>query len=113
MMNKVLVFSSSQSKHHPLSTPYVHRQGMRILKLLDVLKSHKPGLENKQYHHIKNFLTGKVFPQKASQQIVDCEKNEDKIYNEMIKKRLQPDNAVGSFAPVKKLQLNCVKRLLN
>ena len=32
-------------------------------------------------HHIKNFVTGKVFPQEASQQIVKCEKNEDKIYD--------------------------------
>ena len=42
-MNKQLPFSSFQSKHHQLSTPYVNRQGM------------------------------KVFPQEASQQIVDCE----------------------------------------
>ena len=32
-------------------------------------------------HHIKNFVNGKVFPQEVSQQIVECEKNEDKIYD--------------------------------
>ena len=63
MMNKGLVFSSFHlSKQQQLNTLYMHQQGMRILKLLDVLKSHKLGLENKQYHHIKNFVTGKVFP---------------------------------------------------
>ena len=84
----------------------MHRQGVPILKLLDVLKSHELNLENKPYHHIKNLATGKVFPQEASQQIVDCEKNCDKIYDEMIKERLQRDSTVGIFAPVKKLQLN-------
>ena len=64
-MDKGLVFSISQSKHQQLSTPYLHRQVMRILRLLDVLKSHELGLENKQYRHIKNFVTGKVFPQDA------------------------------------------------
>ena len=32
----------------------------------DVLKLHELGLEDKQYHHIKNFVTGKVFPQEVS-----------------------------------------------
>ena len=30
---------------------------MRILKLPDVLKSHKLGLENKEHHYVKNFTT--------------------------------------------------------
>ena len=51
---------------------------MCIVKLLDILKSHELGLENKQYRHVKNFVTRKLFPQDAWQQIVDCEKNEDK-----------------------------------
>ena len=76
---------------------------MRILKLLDVLKSHKLGLENKQYHPIKNVVTGKVFPQEASQQIADCEKNGDEIYDDMIKERLQPHSTIGIFALVKNL----------
>lgn len=58
--------------------------------------------KKKQYYDIKNFLTGKVFPQEASQHIVDCEKNGDKIYNEMIKEQMQPDSTVEIFAPVKK-----------
>lgn len=37
MTNKWLVFTSSHRKHHQLSMLYVHRQWMRILKLLDVL----------------------------------------------------------------------------
>ena len=37
------------------------------------------GLGNKQYHHIKKFVTEEVFPQEASQQIVDCEKDDSKI----------------------------------
>ena len=112
-MNKVLVFSSYQTKHQQLCTPYVYRQGMPILKVLDLLKSHELGLENKQYHHSKNFATRKVFPQEASQQIVDYEKNGNKIYHKMIKKRLQPDSTAEIFALVKNLQLNCVERLLN
>lgn len=82
MMNKQLPFSSFQSKHHQLSTPYVHRQGM------------------------------KVFPQEASQQIVDCEQNGHKIYGEMIKERLQPHSIVRIFAPVKRLQLNFFQKYL-
>ena len=69
-----------------------NRKRMCIVKLLDILKSHELGLENKQYHHIKNFVTRKLFPQDAWQQIVDCEKNEDKIYDQMIKERLQFDS---------------------
>ena len=38
-MNKGLIFSNFQSKHHQFCMPYVHRQGMWILKLLHVLKS--------------------------------------------------------------------------
>ena len=79
MMNKGLVFSSFQSIRHQIITIYVHRQEIQILKLLDVLKSHQLGLENKQYHHIKKFVTGEVFPQEASQQIVDCEKDGSNI----------------------------------
>ena len=112
MINKGLVSSSSQSKHHQLSKPYVHQQGMRTLKLVDVLKLLELGLENKQYHHMKNFAPGKVFPQEVSQQIVDCKKNGDKIYNAMIKEQLQHDSTVGINAPVKKLQLNCFKKNL-
>ena len=78
---------------------------MWILKLLDVLKLHELGLENKQNHRIKNFVTGKVFP--TSQRIVVCEKNGDKSYDKMRKKRLQPDSTIGVFASVKRLQLNC------
>ena len=37
MTNKWLVFTSSHRKHHQLSILYVHRQWIRILKLLDVL----------------------------------------------------------------------------
>ena len=48
-----------------------------------------------------NFVTGKFFPLVTSQQIVDCQKNSDKIYNQMIKRLLQPDNTVEKFAPVK------------
>lgn len=76
---------------------------MWILKLLGVLKSYKLGLENKQYNHIKNLVTGKVFPQDSWQQIVDCEKNGGKIYDETIKEQLQPDINVVIFAPAKKL----------
>ena len=101
-MNKELVFFS-QSRHLQLNTPYVYRQRIRVLKLLDVLKSYELGLESKQYHHIKSFFTGKVFPQETSQQVVYCEKNGDKIYDEMIKERLQPDCTVGIVAPIKKL----------
>ena len=54
MMNKRLAFLSSQSKYHELSTHYVHQQGIGILKLFHVLKSHELRLENKQYHHIKS-----------------------------------------------------------
>ena len=79
MMNKGLVFSSFQSIRHHIITLYVHRQEIQILKLIDVLKLHQLGLRNKQYHHIKKFITGKVFPQEALQQIVDCEKNGTKI----------------------------------
>ena len=79
MMNKELVFSSFQSIRHQIITLYVHRKEIQILKLLDVLKSHQLGLGNKQYHHINKFVTGEVFPQKASQQIVDCEKDGSKI----------------------------------
>ena len=78
-MNKGLAFTSFQSKHHQICTPYVHRQEIRILKLLYALKSYQLGLENKYYHHIKNFVTGEIFPQETSQQIVGCEKNGDKI----------------------------------
>lgn len=81
--------------------------------IIDLLKSHKLGLENKQYHHIKNFVTRNVFPQEASLQIVDYEKNGKKIYHAMIKKRLQPDSTAEIFALIKNLQLNCVERLLN
>ena len=84
-MNEGLVFLISQSKHLQLGTPYVHRKGMRILRLIEVLKLHGLGLENKHYHHIKNFLAGEVFLQGASQQNLYCKKNGDKIYNEMIK----------------------------
>ena len=79
MMNKELVFSSFQSICHQIITLYMHRKEIQILKLLDVLKSHQLGLGNKQYHHIKKFVTGEVFPQEASQQIVDCEKDGSKI----------------------------------
>ena len=79
MMNKGLVFSSFQSIRHQIITLYVHRQEIQILKLLDVLKLHQLGLGNKQHHHIKKFVTGEVFPQKASQQIVDCEKDGSKV----------------------------------
>ena len=79
MMNKGLVFSSFQSIRHQIITLYVHRQEIQILKLLDVLKLHQLGSRNKQYHHIKKFATGKKFPQEASQQIVDCEKDGIKI----------------------------------
>ena len=79
MMNKGLVFSSFQSIRHQIITIYVHRQEIHILKLLDALKSHQLGLGNKQYHHIKKFVTGEVFPQEASQQIVDCEKDGSNI----------------------------------
>ena len=60
-MNEGLVFLISQSKHLQPGTPYVHRKGMRILRLLEVLKLHGLGLENKHYHHIKNSFTGEVF----------------------------------------------------
>ena len=43
------------------------------------MKSHQLSLENKLHHHIKNFVTGEVFPQDTSQQIISCEKNGDKI----------------------------------
>ena len=79
MMKKGLVFSSFQSIRHQIITLYVHRQEIQILKLLDVLKLHQLGLGNKQYHHIKKFVTGEVFLQEASQQIVDCEKDGSKI----------------------------------
>ena len=79
MMNKRLAFASFQSKYHQNLTPYVHQQEIRMLKLIDVLKSHHLGLENKQCHHIRNFVTGEVFSKEASQQIVDCEKKGDKI----------------------------------
>ena len=62
MMNKGLVISSFQSIRHQIITRYVRPQEIQILKLLDVLKSHQLGLGNKQYHHIKKFVTGKVFP---------------------------------------------------
>ena len=78
---------------------------MCIVKLLDILKSHELGLENKQYRHIKNFVTRKLFPQDAWQQIVDCEKNEDKIYDQMIKERLQFDSTTEVITRAKKLQL--------
>ena len=110
MLNKELVIQSSQSKHHQFRTAYEHRQGLWILKLLDVLKSHKLGLKNKQYHHIKNFFTGKVFPHKPSQQIVGSEKYGDKSYREIIKERLQTDITARIFAPVKQLQVNCYKK---
>ena len=56
MMTKRLVFFSiSESTHLQLSTPYVHRQVMWVSKLVDVLISQELGLEDKQYHHIKNF----------------------------------------------------------
>ena len=84
-MNEGLAFLISQSKHLQPGTPYVHRKGIRILRLLDVLKLHGLVLENNHYHHIKNFFTGEVFLQGASQQILYCKKNGDKIYNEMIK----------------------------
>ena len=41
-MNKGLVFSSFQSKRHQIITPYVHRQEIRILKLLNVLNDDDP-----------------------------------------------------------------------
>ena len=47
ILNKGLAFTSFQNKHHQICTPYVHLQEIRILKLLDVLKSHQLGLENK------------------------------------------------------------------
>ena len=75
MMNKEHVFSSFQSNCHQIITLYVHRQGIQILKQFDVLKSLQLGLGNKQYHQIKKFVTGEVFPQEASQQMVDCEKD--------------------------------------
>ena len=78
-MNKGLVFSSFQSILHQIITLCVHRQEIQILKLFDVLKLHQLGLRNKQYHHIKKFVTREVFPQEASQQIVDCEKDGSKI----------------------------------
>ena len=65
-MNIGLFFSSSQGKHHQFSKPHVYRQGMQALKLLDALKLLELGLENKEYGQIKNFVTGKVFPQEAS-----------------------------------------------
>ena len=46
------------------------------------------GLENKQYHNIKNFATGEVFSQKASQKNVDSEKYGDKTYHEIKKEQL-------------------------
>ena len=58
-------------------------------------------LENKKDYHIMNFVTGKFFPLVTSQQIVDCQKNSDKIYDQMIKRLLQPDNTGEMFAPVK------------
>ena len=60
-------------------------------------------LENKKDYHIKNFVTGKFFPPARSQQIVDCQTSSDKIYDQMIKRLLQPDNTVEMFAPVKQL----------
>ena len=82
-----------------------NRKRMCIVKLLDILKSHELGLENKQYHHIKNFVTRKLFPQDAWQQIIDWEKNEDKIYDQMIKERLQFDSTTEVITRAKKLQL--------
>ena len=64
---------------------------MWISKLLDVLKSHELGLQSKQYHW-KSISTSE-----ASQQIVDCKKNEDKIYDEVVKERLQTYITVRTF----------------
>ena len=47
ILNKGLAFTSFQSKYHQICTPDVHQQEIRILKLLDVLKSHQLGLGNK------------------------------------------------------------------
>ena len=83
MMNKGLVFSSFQSIRHQIITIYVHRQEIQILKLLDALKSHQLGLENKQYHHIKK--------------IRHCEKDGSQIQDQMIKERFQIDITVANF----------------
>ena len=99
ILNKGLAFTSFQNKHHHICTLYVHQQEIRILKLLDVLKSHRLGLENKQYHHIKNFVTGEVFPQEASQQIVGCDCKLIVLLQVFV-------------LTAKKLQLNCIKKHL-
>ena len=55
---------------------------------------------------------GKYFHKRYHNKIVDYEKNGDKIFDEMIKEKLQPDITVGIFAPAKKLQLNSFKKHL-
>ena len=60
-------------------------------------------------HHIKNFVTGKVFPQEASQKLLNVRRMKTKFTIKMIKEWLQP---AGIFAPVKKLQLNCFNPFL-
>ena len=47
-------------QHHQLSAALLSRQGNRIRKLVEVLKSHDLGLDKDELDHIKNVTSDKV-----------------------------------------------------
>ena len=82
--------------HHQLSpTANTANQNKRISSLLDVFKNHNCELFPRE-DVLKNLVTGQVYPDDVSHDILSAEKFGDELYDNVIRERLS-EKAVWKF----------------
>ena len=101
--------SQTKMTHHQLRNPNVHRQHSRFISLVSVLEKHDLGLK-KSENSSKDLVTNQVMTKEDILEIVNCEATGSKIYDEMIKERLQKDSNVPVFSSIKKIMIKSFKR---
>ena len=72
---------------------------------MPILLEHDLGLEKEECSTIKNLVTDKIFDEDFTKAVVNCERTGSKIYEAMVKERLQPGSTVGVFDSIMKVQL--------
>ena len=96
-------------KHHQLNTPYIKRQNDKVRSLLEVFKKHNVLFDIDEERPIKNMITGQVFTDHISSDILQVEQIGKQLYNDFVEERMQPNNSVSIFAPLRKCPIKTFK----
>ena len=88
-------------KHHQFNNAYIRRQNACVKSLLPVLESHVSFADTSLPLTNINIITGQIFSEDISKDMLSFETTGMRVYNEFIEERLKPNSTKSINDPLK------------